>query len=42
MGVIIGVIVGGISIARVLERTTEDIAGILGLSDDVAKLGRAA
>ncbi len=36
-------IAGGISIARdVLERRAEVIAGILGLSDELAKLGRAA
>ncbi len=34
---------GGISIARdVLERRAEVIAGILGVSDELAKLGRAA
>ncbi len=34
---------GGISIARdVLERRAEVIAGILGVSDELAKLNRAA
>jgi hypothetical protein len=36
-------VAGGISIARdVLERRAEVIAGILGVSDELAKLGRAA
>jgi len=34
---------GGLSIARdVIERRAEVIAGILGVSDELAKLGRAA
>jgi len=36
-------VAGGISIARdVIERRAEVIAGILGASDELAKLGRAA
>ena len=34
---------GGLSIARdVIERRAEVIAGVLGVSDELAKLGRAA